>query len=155
MKSKFLPVAMLTLGLFGASGAFAGSANIPVSASVTGTCQINTGNTIPFGTLDQTSTAAATLPATNISFWCTKGTTVGAITLGNGANYSGSSRRMLGAANGDFIPYTITAGTPTGTAGLGKTTALYLPISGSIANADFVNVSADAYADTVSVTIAP
>lgn len=155
MKSKFLPVAMLTLGLFGASGAFAGTASIPVSASVTGTCQINSGNTIAFGTLDQTSTAAATLPATNISFWCTKGTTVGTITLGNGVNYSGSSRRMLGTTNGDYIAYSITAGTPSGTSGLGKTTALTLPISGSIANADFVDVSADTYADTVSVTIAP
>ena len=148
--------ALCTASFFGGTSALAGdTANVAVSASVTGTCKFNSGGAISF-TLDPTSTvAAAGTISSSPAFWCTKGTPY-TVSGGDGANsVTAGIRRMKHATLAEFIPYTFTGTTATGT-GAGKTSPIPLTLSAaSVANVDFINASAGNYADTVVVTISP
>jgi spore coat protein U-like protein len=134
----------------------ANNSTLYVNATVTGTCQFNTGaSTLQF-TLDPSSSsdAIATVVPT---FWCTRGTTVTTpIATDNGLHYSGGSKRMMSAANPtEFIPYAIDM-VPASTTGAGKSSPINLTINGTVLNANYVNaLAADDYSDTVVITIAP
>lgn len=146
--------ALCVSSLLGNTTALAGdTANVAVSASVTGTCKFNSGGSIAF-TLDPTSAAAATGVVTNPAFWCTKGTSY--TVTDNSGLYAASGARRLRHSTilTEFIPYTFSY-TATGS-GTGKTTPITLTLgSASVANVDFVNAAAGPYADTVILTIAP
>lgn len=153
MKSKFFVVAsVITLGFAAFGNVFAADTNtLTVTASVVGTCKFNSAtSTLAFGALDPSSASNATAAGAT-TYWCTKGT-VASTAADNGANWSGSSRQMANGA--ELIPYalTLTGGTQTGA---GKGTPLTLDLAGSIANADFINVAAGNYTDTVTLTVTP
>lgn len=156
MKFKLIPVTFLLAGLVSGTGAFAADTNtLTVSASVTGTCKFSTAtSTLDFGALDPSSSANATASG-SVNYWCTKGTTA-TVSAGGGLNNS-SGNRMKGAVVGDFIPYSMTlngGATATGT-GAGKSSPLTVALAGTITNANYINASADAYSDTVVLSVSP
>lgn len=155
---------LATIGVLAAVTAapvFAGSTthNLNVSATVTGNCRFNTAGPTALtiansGTaIDPSLTGNATGSA-NVLFRCTTGTT-SAITADNGLNFNVSRRVRIGATT-NYMPYTLgltgnaQAGTGHG-AGQDKT----LAVTGTIAEADYVNATAGAYTDTVVLTITP
>lgn len=146
--------ALVAAALLGSSSAFAAdTANISVSATVTGACKFNSGGSLSF-TLDPTSGAdAAPTAKTDPKFWCTNGATY-TVTDNSGLYASGGARRMRHASDTTkFIPYALTY-TASGT-GSGKNTELTLALTSSIANADFVDAPAGSYTDTVQLSITP
>lgn len=155
MKSK-LSLAMIALcaaGVIGSTGALAAdTANVAVSATVTGNCKFNSGGTVAF-TLDPASTSNATGSVTQPEFYCTKGTSY-SITDNDGLYVSTGVQRMRHATvTTEFIPYSFTY-TANGT-GTGKGTPISMNIASTVANADFINASAGVYADTVVLSINP
>lgn len=158
MKKIALISALCATSLFGATTVFAGdSANIAVSATIVGTCQFNAPKTgaISF-VLDQTSTGDVVgTVGSSPTFWCTKGTTY-SVTGNDGANsLAVGARRMKHATLAEFIPYSFLGTTKAGT-GLGKTAGITLTLTSPlVANADFINVPAGTYNDTVVVSITP
>jgi len=154
MKTKILLVAGV-LGVVGFGSVMAGDTNtLTVTATVVGTCKFNSAtSSLAFGSLDPSSASDASATGST-TYWCTKGT-VASTTADNGSNYSGTSRRMSnGAATPEYIPYSLTLAGGTQT-GAGKGTPLTLGLSGGILNADYINVSAGAYTDTVTLTVTP
>jgi spore coat protein U-like protein len=152
---RILAVAAAALGC---SGAFADSMNMTVQANVVGTCRMVSTPSIDFGALNQV-TAPVVTPAGPfaITYRCTKNTSSTTITLGGSASpFTGS------LTNGtDNIAYTITWTNPSGAAavgsGLGSTIT---PISVTLAasmpgGANYQNVSAGSYSQTVSVAVNP
>lgn len=155
MKKTRLSLAMIALCAaagFSSTAALAGdTASVAVSATVSGSCKFNSGGAVSF-TLDPSATADATGTVTQPAFWCTKGT---AYTLSDddGINDSGGAQRMKHATLAEYTPYSF-AYTTSGT-GTGKGTPITLDITSTVVNANFVNASAGAYADTVTLTITP
>jgi spore coat protein U-like protein len=151
-KKTVMLAALCATGVIGSTAAMAGdTAAVAVSATVTGTCKFNSGGTVSF-TLDPTSASAATGTVTQPAFWCTKGAAY-SITDDVGLHKSGTIYRMKHATLADLIPYTFTY-TASGS-GNGKTSPITMNIASTVANVDFVNVSAGSYSDTVTLTIAP
>lgn len=156
MKTSVRAIAVAALVL-GSSAAFADSMNMTVQATVVGTCRMVSTPTIDFGTLNQV-TAPAVNPAGPyaITYRCTKNTSSTTITLGGGASpFAGS----LGNGTGDTIAYSISWSNPSGAAavggGLGSTiTPISVALTATMpGGANYQNVSAGSYTQTVSVTV--
>ncbi|HYM59843.1 MAG TPA: spore coat protein U domain-containing protein, partial [Thermoanaerobaculia bacterium] len=119
------------------------SVNIVVAAK----CKVDAfslafGNYNPFvGALVRTST---------VNVYCTKGTTATSITLDNGANWSGSTRRMISGAN--YLNYTASLSATSATA-----TATQTPILNGITLTGTITAGQDppvgSYIDTLQVTV--
>jgi len=141
----------LVLGLAGVVRA-GDTATVAVSANVVGTCKFLTGGSVAFGDLDPSAGTDVNGTVVQPTFWCTKGSTY-TITDDNGLNESGTTHQMKHATLADTIPYTFmyTAG---GT-GSGRNSTVTMNIASSVVGADYINVSAGGYADTVTLTIAP
>jgi spore coat protein U-like protein len=155
MKMKKLVGLAMVLGLVLLTEvAFAGDSNtLTVSANVIGNCKFNSAtSTLAFGSLDPNSSSDAAATA-SVTFWCTKGASY-TVSDNNGLHYGSGSRRMLGPAPTDLIPYSLNYTPSTGT-GSGKTSAITLNMTGGILNADYVNASAGSYSDTVTLSINP
>ena len=152
MKKVLIVAVAVTIVIAMTGGAWAGStpASVSATASVAGVCQVNSGGTVAFGALDQVSGAQVNATVAQPVIWCTKGTPY-TITSDNGANKNGTTYRLKGAANGDFITYTFSF-TGSGT-GSGKGTTFGAGITASILAGAYDNVSADTYGDTVTLTI--
>lgn len=145
-----LASALFAAGVLGSTPVVADTANVDVSAQIVGTCKFETGVKSVSFVLDQTSSGDATATVSQPKFWCTKGTTY-SLSDNNGKNFANSKRRM---SNGtDYIPYSFTY-TLNGT-GTGKGSPITMDIASTVANADFINVPAGTYTDTVQLTITP
>ncbi len=134
----------------------AGSNTVAVTATVLGRCAFNAGaGALAFGNLDPTSALDATAAPTNPTFWCTKGAAF-ALTDDDGVNeLVANGNRMIGTIlPSEYIPYSMTY-TPSAALGAGKTTPITLTLTGTVLNADYINVSADTYSDTVTITVTP
>jgi spore coat protein U-like protein len=147
-------VVFIALALLVAGGTvWAATTTVAVSAIVTGTCRFNSGGTIAFGTLDPSTALDVNGTVGQPAFWCTKGATY-TISDDSGLNEAtAGARKMKHATLTDLIPYSMTY-TATGT-GAGKTSPTSMNIAATVLNADYVNVSAGSYADTITLTIAP
>ena len=139
--------------------AWAGSANaappnttVSISATVIGTCKFLTGGTMAFGNLDPSLATNVNAALTQPTFWCTKNATY-TITDDDGLNENGTTHRLIGATNGEFIPYSFNY-TGSGT-GAGPANTLTMNISGQILGTDYSGASQDTYSDTVTLTINP
>lgn len=129
--------------------------SMAVSASVQGICKLTSVPAMGFGSLDPSATADATASSAVI-YKCTKGTSptsfsVGASTTGT---YNGT---LTSGTTADTIPYAVTWTAPS-TAGTGLGTAITgttVTLSGTILNANYVNVTAASYAQSVAIVIAP
>jgi spore coat protein U-like protein len=152
---------------------------LSVTASVAENCAIST-TPVAFGAYDPVSTNSATgVDRTGIGtvvVTCTKNATGVNITLGLGANASGSTRRMIGGTSSEFLTYELyhasattptaactfpgttvwgTAGggifTPTGTANWGANSAKSFNVCGTVTKAQ--DVAVDSYTDSVIATV--
>jgi spore coat protein U-like protein len=152
---------------------------LSVTAAVAENCAIST-TPVAFGAYDPVSANSATGADLNgsgtVSVTCTKNATGVTITLALGANFTGSTRRMLGGTSGEFLTYELyhasattpaaactfpgttvwgTAGagifTPTGTAGWGAGSAKSFNVCGTVTKAQ--DVAVDSYTDSVVATV--
>jgi spore coat protein U-like protein len=153
LTTAFIAITLTTL--FFASSAVAATQDLSVSVRVVGNCAFDSASDVNFGDLNQTSADDATATG-NLIFWCTKN-----------ATYNLSDELdAAGAGDGDFDG-TLSSGTTTDTInynidytnfsgnGTGKTLPITSAISATIVNADYVNVDAADYTDTVTFTITP
>ncbi len=147
-------VAGLGLAIFLITGTAmaAGTNTMTVSANVVGTCKFNSAiSTLAFGALDPALATDAS-GAVNVAFWCTKGATY-TVSDDGGLHNAGTPRMQHATTLTEYVPYSISY--VNSGAGLGKTTAANLAISGTVVNADYVDAAAGNYQDTVTVTITP
>lgn len=159
---KSLAVAVIVAVAPGLLMAAQSTSNLSVTATVNTNCTISTAP-LAFGSYDPVVTHATTdLDNTGtVTIRCTKGT-VADITLGLGANASGSTRRMVGGVSGDFLAYEIyqdSGRTTVWGEGADKQTTPAAPNNG---NQNYTaygritagqDVSADSYTDTVVATV--
>jgi spore coat protein U-like protein len=165
-------VSVATSLLSPTAGAFtAGPSPFTVSATVANFCTVSAGN-VGFGTVNAGAAAANT--ASSITLNCNKGVTVSSVALDNGANASGTQKRMKGAVvTTDFVNYKIDV--PTGAtfqscpvAGAGPewnaaNTIVATPLFTGSGGAKTINIcasipagqfpSGQLYSDTVNVTV--
>jgi spore coat protein U-like protein len=159
MVKRIILIVAIAMIAFSGMAMAGDTANVSVTANIVGTCKFGTGGglhggniaTLAFGELDPLSTSDVSA-TTTYQYWCTRGT-VAATTADNGSNFSGS-RRMAGGSPAWFIPYSFILSGHTQT-GAGPSNPLTATITGSIANADYINASAGSYTDTVLLTITP
>ena len=153
MKKLLVVVAVALIVMMTGSVAMAATNTLTVNASVSGKCVFNSGtSTLDFGILDPASTADATGTA-NPQFWCTKGSAYTA-SAGQGLNFS-TKNRMKGVTTAtEFVPYSLVLAPASGT-GTGKNTPITLLVTGTVLNADYVDVAAQSYTDTVVLTVLP
>ena len=153
------------------------TSTLSVTASVAENCAIST-TPVAFGAYDPVSTNGAAGVDRNgtgtVVVTCTKNATGVNITLGLGANASGSTRRMIGGGSGEFLTYELyhasattpgapcpgttvwgTAGanifTPTGTANWGANSPKSFNVCGTVTKAQ--DVAVDSYTDSVVATV--
>jgi spore coat protein U-like protein len=154
MIRNFLAAAsLLALSAVQANAATATS-NLAVTLNINALCAVGAG-TLDFGTNSNLGGAANIDATGSFAVTCTSGATYNT-TLGNGGNYSGSSRRLInGAANyvnyslysdsGRTTPWATVAGTGTGAS---QTVSVYGRIPSGQANA-----AIGAYTDSVLITV--
>lgn len=151
---KTFLITLIAFGLILAAGAAlaAGTTTVNVSATVVGTCKFLSGGTITY-TLDPSvgGTVAGNVTQ-QPQFWCTKGATY-TITDDKGLNASGSSLRMKHATLSEYIVYSFTY-TSTGT-GTGKSSPVTMNLASQVVESAYIDASAGAYTDTVTLTITP
>jgi len=138
----------LILSTMLAGSALAVTQDITVSASVKGTCKINSGPaSILLGELDPLTGTGASNTA-GLEFWCTKGT---AYTVSDNIVTHELTHATLPA---EKISYTFAITDYTG-AGTGPGAPETLTATATVANDSFNNNAAGAYSQVVTVTIAP
>jgi spore coat protein U-like protein len=138
--------------------ALADQTNVDVRASIAGTCKVVSVTAIDFGNLEQGATAPDRTSPGTLSYWCSKGLTYN-VSLGNGNNYDGTTRRMKGQAStnaADYLPYQVMADSLlAGRTGRGPATPETVTMTGTVKGADYNNVSVGAFLDTIVVTVSP
>lgn len=150
MKLIVVVMAMAIVAMAGVAMA-ADTTDVDVTATVVGTCKFNSNTPVAFGILDQSVGTDATASG-SVEFWCTKNS---AYTLGDEANPAVGDGAFSGTMTGpENMPYTLAYDNYSGS-GAGKTSPITSTIGGTIANADYVNAAAGAYADVVTFTINP
>lgn len=153
---KAIAAALLTVS--GVASA-ADTQSLAVSATVPAVCKFSTpARTLTFDIAANPFAATVTgVLSGAIEYKCTKDTAAAAtpVTASNGANFLGSSRRMTDGTN--FMPYALTvAGSGTAGEGFGSSvTAKTVTVTSSIASADFANLPAGTYTDSVTLTLSP
>jgi spore coat protein U-like protein len=130
-----------------------------VSANVTGNCRFNDAGPTSLvignagGAIDPSDTADATGSAA-VLYRCTTGTS-STITVGDGQNFSGGARRVADGA-GNFMSYALAvSGDQQAGIGHGAGQDLTVSFDATIVAADFQNVPAGSYSDSVVLTITP
>jgi spore coat protein U-like protein len=151
--------AALCIAALACAGAHADNQNITVSATVSGVCKLTAVPNMSFA-LDPTSSANGSATSA-IQYKCTKGTAPTTFSVGGSSNgtFNGTGATALAGtgANADTIPYTITWTAPSAQgSGFGSgSTATTVELTGTILNANYVNVQADTYSRQVAIVINP
>lgn len=163
---KFARIAALALVACGASAAFADTANLTVSATITAACKFTTTNPTMSFSVDPSSASAATATS-SVTYKCTKGTTSGTFSVGGVSNgttgyLSGTTQgtgALYSATSTDAMQFSINWTTPTGITGSGfgtGSTGQTVSLSGSIDPAQFANAGpANDYTATVQLAVLP
>lgn len=148
--AKAAAAAILTLA---AGFAAADTQSLAVSASVTGVCKFNSGQTpaLAFGAIDPSGTADKDATA-NVLYRCTKGTTAAVTDVTGTRSMAGS-----GTAAGESMAYTLSFDSgDSGTGnGFGAGAAITLAVSGKITAAQYQDAMVGSYAETVTLTVTP
>jgi spore coat protein U-like protein len=139
------------------SFASADTLSMAVSANVVGTCKLVAVPALPFGTLDQVLAPNLDPAAVNVTYRCTKNTAPATFTVGGSATTPFTGSLANTTTPGDTIAYTITWTAPvTGGSGLGTgVTPVNVPLSGHMLGANYQNVTAGSYSQSVAVVITP
>lgn len=151
---SLLAAAIAVAGVCGTANAATDTKNLAVTMTITGACDIHTGaaTSVDFGSAaaggsDKTATG-------NLIVNCSNAQTY-AITLGNGANYSGG-RRMKSGAN--YIAYDLYSDAGFTTAwssvsGTGTGIDQNIPVYGKVLAASYSASAPGTYNDTVVATV--
>lgn len=144
-----IAVALLLVG----SAAMAASVfdDVPVTATVLGSCAVTTVGSIDFGNLDPVLAPAVVGVVVQPEITCSFGTPW-SITDDDGLNETGVDQNRLASTTlgpTEYIPYTISY-TATGT---GNGAAQNFGLSADIAGGAYSGNSGDAYTDTIRFTI--
>ncbi len=155
MKKTTLLTALATAALVLCAGSAraASSGNLSVTANVEGACEFVTSAPVAFGALNPATSPDPVTAGGSVNFWCTKGASY-TLTMNDGANASGTQKRMKGPGASDYIPYAVVPASTTGT-GAGKSTEVQVLMNGTVAKSAFIDATEGAYSDTVLVTITP
>jgi spore coat protein U-like protein len=139
-------------------GAAAVTANVAVSAAVSANCVVNAGS-VAFGAYDPlvvNDTANLDVDG-SFTLQCTKGTPA-TLSLGNGTNFSGGSRRM--AAGGNFLTYDLYTSAGRTTVWNGTNTISYTAATKALYTQSIYgrvpggqDASVGSYTDTVVATV--
>jgi len=156
-----LAAAAIALGVSGASGAHAGTANgtLSVTATVNSSCSV-TSTGVAFGTVPPTFTTAPTGTG-GITVTCTTGLTP-VVSLNKGLNPgtpgTGTGPNNMAGATGGLghtLGYTLSnssGGAPWPTGGVTATSGTALPVYGTITQTSG-SYASDTYSDTVAITV--
>lgn len=130
-----------------------------VSAVITSknVCKFSSGSlALPFGTLDQLSTTAATATAT-MDFICNGSslTAVYSISANDGLNATAPGNRRMAnqTTSGWYMPYSLALSPTSGT--VAKGVPVTLTATGTIQASDVQSAAAGSYQDTVVLTLTP
>jgi spore coat protein U-like protein len=137
--------------------AAADQANVDVRANIKGTCKIESIASIDFGDLEQGTTASDRTAPGTVRYWCSKGLTYN-ITVGDGNNSDGTTRRMKGQAStnaSEFLPYQVVADSAITGTGRGPQTPENFQMTGTVRGPDYNVVSVGGFLDTIIVTVSP
>ncbi len=158
---RTIQATMIALLLVAAGvAAAADTAPVTVTATVVGTCRFSAGGAalgfgaLPFDAAGNPDPAGATA-STSLQFWCTNNASY-TITDDDGQNETApGARRMRSTtlATPEYIAYGMSYAPATGT-GAGPGNPITLTIDGTVGPVYGLN-SADAYSDTVTLTITP
>ena len=133
--------------------------NLTVNAVVNGVCKFTTSaQTLSFGTIDPSAVGPLSASGATVSYKCTKDTTGAAVTFGDGLNSTGvGARQMKLGATTNVLPYTLSAtgGGVTGTGFGTGSIASSLTFNSQITAANYANLPAGTYTDTVLMSISP
>ena len=147
LKATAAALLVCTAGLASA----ADTQTLATSANVSGICKFSTTSTpLAFGTIDPSLTVAQIVTA-NVLYKCTTGTASAGVTV-----TGGNIRSMTGPTAALTMAYTLglTGDTQTGK-GFGSGKDLTLAVTGTITAAQYQNVTAGAYTETVTLNITP
>lgn len=151
--------ALVAAGLFAAGLPLAGAQSMAVNAFVVSksNCKIDTPNLVlAFGNINPALATTATASASGVVS-CNGGkdpTVAVALTLGTGNHASGGMRRMQHAAQtSEYMRYG--ASVAPANAVIGKNDSFTFTVSGTILAADYQDVMAGSYSDTVLISVAP
>jgi hypothetical protein len=139
-----------------------GTHQVSVSASVTGTCVVNTAtSTLSFGALNPGTGGTVNAAWSGGTFRCTNGTTYTVSSndgLWESASGGGSNRMKLSTATDCSTPTNCiryTFGSAAGGTGSGMTTNISFNVTGTTNLADYQDAAEGSYADTVTLTVSP
>jgi spore coat protein U-like protein len=143
----------LLSGLISVNAFAADAKDVKVTARVIQNCKISSAKDINFGDLDPAAATDASASG-SVTFACTKDIDY-AVSASNGENFDAdsASRRMQGA-DSDFLPYALEKDSFTGK-GKGFSNPLGVTLTASLAGADYKDLPAASYKDTLVVTISP
>lgn len=154
-------VAAMALAPFGLAWS-GGTHQIDVSASVTGTCVVNTAtSTLSFGALNPGTGGTVNATWSGGTFRCTNGTSY-TVSSNDGlweSSSGGANNRMKLSTAIDCttatecIRYTLNH-VASGT-GSGMTSNISFNVTGSTGTSDYQNAKEGSYADTVTLTVSP
>ena len=126
--------------------------SLVVTANVQGTCKLTAVPPMTF-TLDPSVGGNGTASSA-VQYKCTKNTAPTSFTVGGALAAAGYSGTLTGA--GGTIPYSIAWTAPsTAGKGLGTGAAITVNLAGTIVAADYLDMAAGAYTQTIDVVIAP
>jgi spore coat protein U-like protein len=157
MKTRIvLPLIALAFAA-GAQAQSQTSKTVPVTATITGACSIQSGNqTVAIGVIDPSSAGRKTSPATNVSFNCTRGLPFTATVAGWGTTSGGtvSGLKMLSGLN--ELPFELTWSlTDTVGHGFGPGTSVDVVLTAAVDEADYRTAAAGDYSKDVLIEIQP
>ena len=146
-KILFALIATLSLGT-----AYADETDIQVTASVMNNCKIISAQDLNFGQLDPANAVNKSVEGT-VSFACTKDADY-TLSADNGQHYDATSskRRMNNGSN--YLPYALAQASFTGS-GQGFSTPNTVDLNAEIQGADYRDLPAVSFADTLHLTLLP
>lgn len=148
MKKILVLGAAIVMAMTGSAFA-AGNANVAVSATVLGTCTISAG-TAGFGNLDPAGAGVVNATVADPQVTCTNGAPYSIID-DDGLNETGPNANQMTDGSGNVIAYSFNYTS----SGIGTGGAVNIGLAASVAQVDYQNKPAGAYADTVTLTVTP
>lgn len=144
---------------FAGTAAAADSQNLNVTANVLAVCKFQgTAKTVNFADLDPSAGGNRTgTLASDVAYKCTNGTSVSTITVGQGANWDGATRRLRKGTTGtDYIKYALSVTAPNAGNGFGAASSdKVMTVTATIVSADYQDAVAGNYSDVVQLDVSP
>lgn len=153
MKIQTTIIVALLSGLIAVNSFAADEKDVKVTAAVAENCKITSAEDINFGLLDPAEATDAKAQG-SVNFACTRNVDY-SVSANEGSNFDSStkSRRMIGADK-NFLPYALEQDSFSGK-GKGFSNPVSVSLAASLAGADYKDLPADDYKDTLVVTINP